>query len=220
MTDMNFETARFNMVEQQVRPWNVLDAQILDLIAKAPREDYVSETYKAQAYSDLHIPLAHGELMMEPRVEARALQALDIKPGDTILEIGTGSGFLTSLLATLGQRVASIEIHSDMSDQAGKVLSGHGHTNISLEVGDAAQGWDHGTKYDVVILTGSVPILPETFKKSLTQGGRLFAIVGESPVMEACLYKRIGEYHWSETLLFETDLPPLINAVTPPKFSF
>ena len=216
---MNIAQARFNMVEQQIRTWDVLDARILELVARAVREDYVPVALCKLAFADMNLPLAHGQVMMPPKVEARALQALEIKPSDKILEIGTGSGFLTSLLASLGKHVHSVDIFPDFSREALEKLARHGHKNVTLEVGDAATGWDKHGPYDVIVLTGSVPVLPPSFTASLAPGGRLFAIVGRSPVMEAMLVRKVAN-GFSEVSLFETDLPALVNAAAPTKFVF
>lgn len=217
---MNFDVARHNMLEQQIRPWEVLDRRVLDLIAQAPREDYVPEKYRQLAFADMGIPLGHGQFMMAPRVEARLLQALDIGPKDRILEIGTGSGYVTALLANFSGHVHSVEIVPEFKTSAERKLADHGIKNVTLEEGDGAQGWDRHGPYDAVIITGSVPVLPETFRQSLAFGGRLIAIVGQPPVMEAKLIRRLDAENWNETSLFETELPPLINVKLPSTFVF
>jgi protein-L-isoaspartate(D-aspartate) O-methyltransferase len=217
---MNIEQARYNMVEQQIRTWDVLDSRILELVARARREDYVPAAFRRLAFADMNIPLEHGQVMMQPKVEARLLQELEIKPSDKVLEVGTGSGFLTSLLAGLGKHVYSVDIFADFSRAALEQLARHGHKNVTLEVGDAAAGWDRHAPYDVIVLTGSVPVLPETFKTTLAPGGRLFAIVGESPAMEALVITRTANGSYAERSLFETDLPPLLNARAPAHFDF
>jgi protein-L-isoaspartate(D-aspartate) O-methyltransferase len=214
------ELARHNMVEQQIRPWEVIDPRVLDLIARAPREDYVPAAFRNLAFADMEIPLGRGQTMMAPKIEARLLQALEIGSKDKILEVGTGSGYLTSLLATLGGQVISVEIDAELSREAAAKLAAHGVKNVTLEVGDAANGWDKHAPYDVVVLTGSLPALPEALRASLTVGGRLFAVVGESPVMTARLVRRLGVNDWADTALFETELPRLANIRTTPKFVF
>jgi protein-L-isoaspartate(D-aspartate) O-methyltransferase len=216
---MNIEQARYNMVEQQIRTWDVLDPRVLELVAHAPREDYVPAALRQLAFVDMNLPLAHDQVMMQPKVEARVLQALEIKPSDKILEIGTGSGFLTSLLAGLGRHVHSVDVFPDFARAALEQLARHGHKNVTLEVGDAAAGWDRHAPYDVVVLTGSVPLLPPAFTSCLAPGGRLFAIVGQAPVMEALLVRRVAN-GCSEVSLFETELPALVNAKAPAKFVF
>ena len=217
---MNLEQARYNMVEQQIRTWDVLDPRILELVARARREDYVPAAFRRLAFADMNVPFDHGQVMMQPKVEARLLQELDIKPGDNILEVGTGSGFLTSLLASLGKHVHSVDIFPDFSRAALEKLARHGHKNVTLEVGDAAAGWDRHAPYDAIVLTGSVPVLPEAFKASLAPGGRLFAVVGVSPVMEALVISRVTDGGYTERSLFETDLPALVNARAPAHFEF
>jgi len=217
---MNLEQARYNMVEQQIRTWDVLDPRILELVARARREDYVPAAFRRLAFADMNIPLDHGQVMMQPKVEARLLQELEIEPGDKILEVGTGSGFLTSLLASLCKHVYSVDIFADFARATLEPLARHGHKNVTLEVGDAAPGWDRHAPYDVIVLTGSVPVLPEAFKASLAPGGRLFAVVGDSPVMEAIVITRSVNGSYAERSLFETDLPPLLNARAPAHFDF
>ncbi len=220
MPAMDIERARFNMLEQQIRTWAVLDQRILDLVARAPREDYVPGIYRQLAFADMNIPLGHGQVMMQPKMEARLLQELEIHPSDKILEIGTGSGYLTSLLASLGKHVYSVEIVPELARTALERLAHHGHKNVTLNVGDAATGWDAQTPYDVIVLTGSVPVLPESFKQSLAPNGRLFAVVGYSPAMEAKIVRRVDANGLREVSLFETDLPALVNAKAPAKFIF
>ncbi len=207
--------ARHLMVEQQIRPWEVLDQKVLDLLEALPREDFVPPEWRNLAYVDEFIPLPGGEVMLPPKVEARLLQALDVQDTDTVLEVGTGSGYFTALLARLARHVYSVEINPDLSAAAGEKLRAHGITNVTLEVGDAARGWDRHAPYNVIAITGSLPVLPEAFREQLAIGGRLVAIVGEAPVMEAIRLRRVGEDAWSEEALFETLVPPLHNAPEP-----
>jgi len=220
MLEMNLDAARHNMVECQIRTWEVLDRRILDLVARAPRQDFVPATYRNMAFADMQIPLAHGQTMMAPKLEARLLQALNVLPGDKILEIGTGSGFVTWLLAQLGGSVHSVEIFADLSAAAQQKLTAQHVTNVVFEVGDAAAGWERHQPYDVIFVGGSLPILPESFKTNLAPGGRLAVIVGQSPAMEAKLIQRLDAHGFTETALFETDLAPLINAKQPDRFVF
>lgn len=220
MTDFNYETARFNMVEQQVRPWDVLDPQVLQLLSSAPREDYVPDAYRQLAYADIEIPLGHGEAMMHPRVEGRMLQALDIRPADRILEVGTGSGFVTSLLAHLGDSVYSIEIVPEFSQSAGAKLARHNVTNVTLEVGDGVRGWDAHQPYDAILVTGSIPEMYDEFKQQLAIGGRLAVVVGSGVAMEAVQVVRTEKNAWITTSLFETELKPLVHADAPRTFTF
>ena len=220
MLEINFDSARHNMVESQIRTWEVLDRRILDLVARAPRHDFVPAAYRNLAFADMQLPLTHGQAMMAPKVEARLLQALNVRASDKILEIGTGSGYVTWLLAQLGRSVHSIEIFADLSAAAKQKLADHNVTNAKLEVGDAAAGWEHGQPYDVIFVTGSLPILPESLKTSLAPGGRLAVIVGQSPAMEAKLIQRMDTHGFTETSLFETDLAALVNAKQPERFVF
>ncbi|MCC6208711.1 MAG: protein-L-isoaspartate O-methyltransferase [Gammaproteobacteria bacterium] len=217
---MELKAARFNMIEQQIRPWDVLDQGVLDLIGEVPREGFVSETYRTLAYADTAIPLGHGQVMMHPRVEARLLQALDLHATDAVLEVGTGSGYLTALLACATHHVYSVDIIPHFKEQAEERLAVHGIDNVSLEVGDAARGWPRHGLYDVIAITGSLPELPSAFLQSLNRGGRLFAVVGTAPIMEAVLIRRVGDAEWSRESLFETDLPTLINAPVAARFVF
>ncbi len=219
MSEMNLDQARLNMIEQQIRPWEVLDQRVLDLLNTVPREEFVPEAYRMLAFTDMSIPLGDGQVMMPPRVEARIVQALNLQEDETVLEIGTGSGYVTALLASLARQVISVDINPDMIRQASDKLAAHGITNVTLETGDGARGWNAHAPYDVIVVTGSLPILPATFKQALKVGGRLLAIVGDSPAMEVLLITRIGEMEWAEEALFETDLPALINAPQPERFS-
>ncbi len=215
---MNFEQARYNMIEQQIRPWEVLNQSVLDLISEIHREDFMPEAYRELALADIQIPLAHGEVTMTPKVEARLLQSLDIQPGDNILEIGTGCAYLTALLAKSGRQVTSVDIYRDFTGQAVDKLKRYGISNVRLDTGDAVRGWGAPDRYDAIAVTGSVPVLDTCFQEQLSVGGRLFMIVGRSPVMEALLITRMGNHEWSRESLFETDLPPLIGAGVPEEF--
>jgi protein-L-isoaspartate(D-aspartate) O-methyltransferase len=222
---MNFEQARSNMIEQQIRTWEVLDQRVLDLLASVPREDFVPSRYRSLAFSDTNIPLGFGEVMMAPKVEARMLQALAVEPGDHILEIGTGSGYVTALLARSGREVTTVEIHPELSAGANVRVSQHGLDNVRFEMGNglehkATEGpsIDHG--YDVIAVTGSLPVYTDHFEKRLAVCGRVFLIVGEAPVMEAMLVTRVGAREFAREGLFETDLPPLRGAPTPKRFVF
>lgn len=217
---MNFEQARRNMVEQQVRPWEVLDARVLNLFETIQREDFVPVRYRKMAFTDMNIPLDHGEVMMKPVVEGRMLQAVDLQPDETVLEIGTGSGFVTACLAHLASEVVSVDIHASFNEAAGRRLQEQGIDNVSLFTGDVMQGWQPEQAQDVVVVTGSVPAIPEAFLGWVNPGGRLFCITGQSPAMEAMLLTRIDATEWRRESLFETDLPPLVNSVKPPEFEF
>jgi protein-L-isoaspartate(D-aspartate) O-methyltransferase len=217
---MDIEQARFNMVEQQIRPWEVLDQRVLDLLWAIKREEYVPEKYRALAFVDMQIPLGFGEVMLAPKLEARIVQELGLTKQDRILEVGTGSGYMTALLATLGQHVVSVEIVAELAALGAANLKAYGVANVTLEVGDAARGWAKCEPYDVIVLTGSTPILPQAFIESLKPGGRLFAIVGEPPVMKAALYNRAAQGGYSSIELFETVVPPLRNALQRERFVF
>jgi protein-L-isoaspartate(D-aspartate) O-methyltransferase len=219
-TQIDVERARFNMVEQQIRPWEVLDQQVLDLLFAVHREDFVPRQYRNLAFADLEIPIGHGELMLAPRIEARMLQALAVQPTDRVLEIGTGSGYMTALLAKRGAHVYSVEIVPELSAEARTKLAQHEIANVTLEVGDAARGWASRAPYDVVVLTGSVPVLADEFKLSLNPGGRLLAVVGDAPVMEARLITSSGGGMYHSAGLFETCIPQLRNAPQPESFAF
>ena len=220
MTETDFETARYNMVVSQIRTGEVLDEGILELMRRAPRHEFVPTEHRHYAFADMQIPLGHGEVMMAPLVEARLIQELAIKPTDKILEIGTGSGYMTWLLSQLGEKVHSVEIVPEFTQRASEKLAAHGARNVELEIGDGARGWERHAPYDVIVLTGSTPLLPEAFKNNLALGGRLAAIVGQSPAMEALLITRLTEGGFNSRGLFETDLPPLRNALAPSKFVF
>ena len=218
--DKNIELARSNMIEQQIRPAEVLDQRVLETISDTPREAFVPETYQDLAFSDINVDLGNAEVMMKPIMEARILQALNIQPGDKILEIGTGSGYLTALLAKLGGHVESVEIEPKILEQAKTRLGNQGITNVTLVQGDASGGWNQNEAFDVIAITGSFPILPESFQKQLTVGGRMAVIVGESPVMETLLITRAAEDQWVTQALFETDFPALRNVEQPQAFIF
>jgi protein-L-isoaspartate(D-aspartate) O-methyltransferase len=217
---MNLEQARFNMVEQQIRPWEVLDQGVLDLLFELPREDFVPEKHRDLAFADLEIPLGYGEVMLAPKLEARMVQELTLRPTDKILEVGTGSGYMTALLARLGAHVVSVEIVPELKAFAERNLGAHNILNVTLELGDAARGWPQHAPYDAIVLTGSTPVLPEAFRASLAPGGRLLAVVGDPPVMTAQLITRVDEHSFSSVGLFETCIPALRNAQQPERFVF
>ena len=184
---MNLEQARTNMVEQQIRTWEVLDQEVLDLLYVVPREDFVPPQHRALAFSDLEIPIGENERMWQPKLEARVLQELSIRRTDRVLEVGTGSGYLTALMAHRAAHVYSVEIKPALAAYGRRNLERHGSENITLETGDAARGWSREAPYDVIVLTGSTPVLPRSALEQLTSGGRLFAVVGEAPAMKARL---------------------------------
>ncbi|NJN46749.1 MAG: protein-L-isoaspartate O-methyltransferase [Candidatus Competibacteraceae bacterium] len=219
MSEVDIEQARFNMIEQQIRPWDVLDDRVLEVMTNTPREDFVPSRYRNLAFSDVAIPLGHGQVMMHPNVEGRLLQALNPGPNDTILEVGTGSGYLCACLARLGARVLSVEIFPEFTAAARSKLQHHGFTNVQLESGNAVQGWSEN-RYEVIAVTASLPVLAERWRQQLTLGGRLFVVIGAAPIMEALLITRTGEQTWLRQSLFDTELPPLIDPSASRAFEF
>jgi protein-L-isoaspartate(D-aspartate) O-methyltransferase len=205
------------MVEQQIRTWEVLDQDVLDLLYLVPREEFVPAAHRALAFSDLEIPIGHGEKMWQPKLEARVLQELNIRKTDRVLEAGTGSGYFTALLAHRGAQVVSVEINPALAELGRANLERHGADNVVLEVGDAARGWPRHAPYDVIVLTGSTPVLPAAFLEQLAPEGRLFAVVGDAPAMAARLIVAGGQ---RVTDLFETVIRPLANAERPSRFKF
>lgn len=217
---MNFDRARYNMVEQQVRPWEVLDANVLGLMETIHREDFVPVRFRKLAFADLNIPLLNDQVMMKPVVEGRMLQALELKPDETVLEIGTGSGFVTACLARLARNVVSVEIFQELHEAAARKLNEMEVHNAELFCGDAMGEWQPEQAHDVVVVTGSVPQVPEHFRGWVNPGGRLFVVTGDAPAMEAMLHTRLNATEWREESLFETDLPRLVNAEQAPQFEF
>ena len=217
---MDFERARFNMIEQQIRTWEVLDPTVLELLARVRREEFVPAAHRALAFADLEIPLGRGEKMLQPKLEARMVQELMLKPTDRVLEVGTGSGYMTALLASLAEHVYSVDIVPEFTREAGAKLLPQGIRNVTLETGDASRGWPTHSPYDAIVLTGSTPILPKAFQESLKPDGRLLAIVGEPPVMEAVLIIRVARDAYSRAVLFESCIAPLQNAPQPERFVF
>jgi protein-L-isoaspartate(D-aspartate) O-methyltransferase len=223
---MDLEQTRFNMVEQQIRTWDVLDQEVLKLLFELRREEFVPPAYRSLAFVDMEIPLGHGEVMLAPKLEARILQEVQVKKTDRILEIGSGSGYLAALLAKKGEYVHSVEIVPELKAMAEKNIQTHGITNVLVENGDGARGWPRHGRYDVIVLTGSTPVLPDAFQKSLSAGGRLFAVVGDAPVMQAVIVTCLAEENegkpgaYSTVGLFETCITPLTNAQQPARFTF
>jgi protein-L-isoaspartate(D-aspartate) O-methyltransferase len=225
MQTLDVEKARFNMVEQQVRPWDVLDQSVLDLLMVVKREDFVPPQYRALAFADMEIPLRidgadTGEAMWAPKMEARILQELAIKQHETVLEVGTGSGHLTALLAHKAQQVVSIEIDPRLHAFGARNLERAGVHNVRLETGDGSRGWPGRGPYDVIVVTGSLPVVPESFRKQLKIGGRLAAIVGDEPLMSAEIITRVSESSFDAAKLFETRIKPLRNVERPSSFRF
>lgn len=214
---IDFQQARFAMVEQQVRPWDVLDPRVLDALMTVRREDFVPPRHRKLAFADLPLPLEHGEVMMKPVLEGRLLQAMNIEAGDEVLEIGTGSGFVTACLAVLAREVVSIDRHADFIERTRVRLTADNVTNVRLEVADVFS-WQPGRQFDAICVTGAVATDPERFGAWLKPGGRLFVIHGQSPVQEALRITRRGEGFHRESL-FETDVPYLHGAAPAPSFA-
>ena len=212
---MNTDTARFNMIQQQIRPWNVLDQGVLELLSIVKREEFVPSGCRDLAFADVELPLKAkaqpGQTMLAPRIEARLLQELAIRNTDKVLEIGTGSGYMAALLAAKAEFVYSVEIDPELVDLARTNLQKAGVANVSVDLGDGAQGWDLYAPYDAIVVSASMPSLPEVLLRQLKIGGRLVAIVGTEPVMEAQLVKRTDENAFSTVNLFETVVLPLVN---------
>ena len=214
------EQSRFNMIEQQIRPWDVLDGAVLDLLAKLPREAFVPKQYIGLAFADLEIPLGDGQVMLSPKMEGRILQSLAIKKTDKVLEIGTGSGYLTALLALQAKHVDSVELNAKMSKQAAKNIAAQGIANVNLVVADGVKGLPANAPYDVIVYTASIPMLNTQVERQLAIGGRMFVVVGEAPAMEATLITRISADSFKTDVLFETCLPMLVNAPQAERFEF
>ena len=224
---MNLETARFNMIEQQIRPWDVLDPAVLSLLSTVRREDFVPPAMRALAFVDTQVPLVpgqpHGPAMLEPKVEARLLQELQVQRHEKVLEIGTGSGFMAALLAHRAQQVLTLECEPDLARMARASLLRNGVANVRVVDVTAAAG-AHGlaaeAPFDVILLSGSVSEVPRELLQQLKPGGRLAAVVGDEPVMRARLFKRVGDAAWSETDLFDTVAPRLQGFAEPTRFHF
>jgi len=217
---MNIEQARFNMIEQQIRPWEVLDQQVLDLLFVVKREDFVPAAYRNLAFADMEIPIGDGQIMLAPRVEARLLQELGVRKTDKVLEIGTGSGYMAALLAARAEHVITVESRPALAAMARQNFERAGIANVTLEVGNGANGWSQRAPYDVIVISGSLPVLPASLLKQLRVGGRLAAIVGTAPVMEAQLVTCSVEGVYNTVNLFETVVPALDGGETVPTFSF
>jgi protein-L-isoaspartate(D-aspartate) O-methyltransferase len=217
---MNIEQARFNMIEQQIRPWDVLDTEVLDLLHVVKRENFVPAAHKALAFVDTEIPLAGGENMLFPKIEARLLQDVTVKKHESVLEIGTGSGYMAALLAHRARHVTTVEISPELKTLADRNLAANGVTNVTVELGDGAQGWANGAPFDVIVVSGSLPELPPALLQQLKVGGRLAVIIGQAPAMKAQLITRTGEAGYDTRTLFETSVKPLLLASQPSAFKF
>ncbi|MBS1145668.1 MAG: protein-L-isoaspartate O-methyltransferase [Proteobacteria bacterium] len=217
---MNIEQARFNMIEQQIRPWDVLDPQVLDLLFVVKREDFAPPAYRNLAFADMEIPLGNGQRMLAPKIEAKMLQELGIQKTDKVLEIGTGSGYMAALLAARAEHVVTVESRPALVSIAKHNLENAGVTNVSVELGDGAHGWIQRGPYDAIVVSGSVPAVPDALLKQLRVGGRLAVVVGEAPVMEAQLITCTAEGVFNTVNLFETVVPPLDGFGAKESFSF
>jgi protein-L-isoaspartate(D-aspartate) O-methyltransferase len=216
---MNIEQARFNMIEQQIRPWEITDLSVVELLAAVKREDFTPSAYRNLAFADTAIPLGHGAAMLPPVIEARALQALALKPNVRVLEVGTGSGYMAALLATKAENVWTVEIVPELATTARENLARAGIPNVIVEQGDGLTGLPAQAPFDAIMVSGSVPAIPQELLAQLKTGGRLFAVVGEGPAMQAQLVTRQGENQWSTQALFEREAAPL-KVVGRPAFVF
>lgn len=217
MLDVNF--ARRQMIEQQVRAWDVLDLKVLAAMERVPREEFTPPAYRELAFADMNVPLGHGQRMLAPKLEGRILQALELQPDDSVLEVGTGSGYFAACLGALARAVKSIEIHADLASAARASLARNDVHNVTVEVADAFSFAD-ATRYDAVVLSGSMPLYDPRFESLLAEGGRLFVVVGQGPVMEARRLTATAPGEWLRESLFETVMDPLLHAAEPPKFVF
>jgi len=217
---MNIEQARFNMIEQQIRPWEVLDQQVLDLLFVVKREDFVPAAYRNLAFADMEIPLGSGQVMLAPKIEAKLLQELGLQKTDKVLEVGTGSGYMAALLAARAEHVVSVESRPEMLAFARENLERAGVANVTLAQADGTQGWAASAPYDAIVVSGSLPEVPAALLKQLRVGGRLAVVVGEAPVMEAQLITCTGEGVYQTVNLFETVVPALEGVAAKSGFSF
>jgi protein-L-isoaspartate(D-aspartate) O-methyltransferase len=217
---MNIEQARFNMIEQQIRPWNVLDQDVLDLLLVVKREDFVPPAHKALAFVDTEIPLPGGEAMFTPKIEARILQEVQVKKHENVLEIGAGSGYMAALLAHKARHVTTVEILPELKAMAEANLQRAGISNVTVELGNGAQGRATGAPYDVIVISGALEELPEALLKQIKVGGRIAAIIGQAPVMTAQVVTRVSETAYDTVKVFETNVKPLVDAVTHSRFTF
>ncbi len=212
-------SAREQMIEQQVRAWDVLDERVLETLRRVPRESFVPPPQRFRAYADAEVPLPEGQHMLRPSVVGRLLQALEPGPGMRALEVGAGSGFVTACLRAAGARVRALELYADLADLAARNLAAFGMSDVEIVNADALNA-DSGERYDAIAVTGSLPLYDARFERQLAIGGRLFVVVGEAPVMEARLVRRISETAWATDSLFETVIDPLVNAPRPARFRF
>ncbi|WP_409194028.1 protein-L-isoaspartate O-methyltransferase family protein [Accumulibacter sp.] len=217
---VDIERARFNMIEQQIRPWEVLDPEVLAALSVVKREDFVLPAHKALAFADLELPIGHGQTMLHPKMEARILQEVGVRNTDVVLEVGAGSGYMAALLASRGEFVHTVEIDPALAELARRNLRQARIVNVTVDTGDASEGWSSASPYDVIVLSGSLPRLPETFLQQLRLGGRLLAFIGEAPVMRAQLITRTADKAFTTINLFETVVAPLKRAKPQTGFVF
>jgi protein-L-isoaspartate(D-aspartate) O-methyltransferase len=216
---LDFERARFNMIEQQVRPWEVLDLRVLEAMGKVRREDYVPARFRKLAFADVEIPLEHGETMAKPIMQGRMLQALEVQPDDSVLEIGTGSGYITACFAHLGREVLSVDRHADLAQRARERLAESGLTNVRVEAGDALRDWSPGRSFDAICVNGAVDAVPQRLLEWIAPGGRMFVVRGQAPAMEAVLLRRLADGSIGTDSLFETEIPYLHGAEPTQRFA-
>jgi protein-L-isoaspartate(D-aspartate) O-methyltransferase len=217
---MNIEQARFNMIEQQIRPWNVLDQEVLDLLHVVKREAFVPAAYQNLAFADVEIPLPGGEVMLNPKIEARMLQELNLKKHENVLEIGAGSGYMAALMAHRARHVTTVEISPEIKALAEQNIAKAGIANVTVAEGNGALGWEQGGPFDVIVISGGVESIPEALLKQVKVGGRIAAIVGRSPAMTAVVVNRVSETGYDTVTLFETNVRPLSGAPSVSRFTF
>jgi len=222
--DLYTKQARFNMIEQQIRTWDVLNTAILQTLVTVRREAFVPAAHQSLAFMDTEIPLPCGQNMLSPKMEARILQEVAVEPHESVLEIGAGSGYMAALLAQRARHVTTVEIEPELQAMAASNLAAYGLTNVNVEAGDGARGWPgfgaHAAPYDVIVISGSLPDLPQVFLSQIKIGGRIFAVVGEAPMMQARLITRMTNEAWDTRTLFETMIKPLRGAIAPSAFQF
>jgi protein-L-isoaspartate(D-aspartate) O-methyltransferase len=217
---MNIEQARFNMIEQQIRPWNVLDQDVLDLLVVVKREQFVPPAYQSLAFVDTEIPLGEGEKMFFPKIEARLMQELQVKKHEHVLEVGAGSGYMAALLAHKARHVTTVEISPALKDMAARNLAAAGVTNVAVELGNGAAGWTQGAPFDVIVISGALEVLPDAFLKQVKVGGRIACIVGEAPVQSCNIITRVSDTAYDTVPVFETNVAYLRAAPVPSHFTF